>query len=95
MQITEDMIDFYKVLGCTPETVTDDNIETLKLYEKEKIYPPRFQLLFSPDDLQSESTEAEVKLSVPGLNVEYFKTIRLCKKKTGISYVYVYISSIN
>ena len=95
MQITEDMIDFYKVLGGTPETVTDDDIETLKIYEKEKQYPPRFQLLFSPVDSQSDSTEAEVKLSLPGLKGEYSKTIRLCKKKTGISYVYVYISSIN
>ena len=95
MQITEDKVNPYEVLGCTPETVTDDDIETLKIYEKEKQYPPRFQLLFSPVDSQSDSTEAEVKINLHGLDDEYFKPVRLCKKKTGISCVRVYISSIN
>ena len=95
MQITEDKIDLYKLLGCTSKNVTKVDIETLKKYEEQKQYPPRFQLLFSPVDSQSDSTETEVKIYVHGLDDEYFKAVRLCKKETGMSCVCVYITSIN
>ena len=55
------MIDFYKVLRCTPETVTDDDIETLKMYEEQKLYPPRFKLEFSPTG-SSRNTKVELTL---------------------------------
>ena len=75
------MIDFYKVLGCTPDTVSNDDIETLKMYEKIKSYPPRFKLLFSPDGPQSGNTE--VKLYLHGLNNAPPIMIGLDKEKSG------------
>ena len=36
----------YKVLNCTPETVTEKAIEDLQIYEEAGSYPPRFKLLF-------------------------------------------------
>ena len=47
------MIDIYEMLGCTPETVTDNDIEDLKRYEEADSYPPRFKVQFSPVDSQS------------------------------------------
>ena len=89
MQITEDMIDFYKVLGCSPETVSVNDIEDLKMYEEMQSYPPRFKLIFSPDDSPSENTQ--VKLSLHGLTNKYSATVELCKKKPGniVSYKYI------
>ena len=76
------MIDFYKVLGCTPDTLTDDDIETLKMFEKMKLYPPCFRLLFSPDGPQNGDTQ--VKLSLHGLNNASPIMIRLGKEMSGI-----------
>ena len=88
MQITEDMIDFYKVLGCSPEMVSVNDIEALKMYEEIQSYPPRFKLLFSPDGSPSENTQ--VKLSLHGLTNEYCATVELCKKPGNIvSYRYI------
>ena len=89
MQITEDMIDFYKVLGCSPETVSVNDIEALKMYEEIQSYPPRFKLLFSPDGSPSENTQ--VKLSLHGFTNEYCATVELCKTKLGniVSYRYI------
>ena len=47
------MIDFYKMLACTPDTVFDDDIETLKTYEEQMSYPP-FKLKFSPTGLKTQ-----------------------------------------
>ena len=89
MQITEDMIDFYKVLGCSPETISVNDIEDLKMYEEIQSYPPRFKLLFSPDDSSGENTH--VKLSLHGLTNEYCAIVELCKTKSGniVSYRYI------
>ena len=76
------MIDFYKVLGCDPDEVTNDDIQDLKTHEEKKSYPPRFKLLFSPDGPQSGDTE--VKLSLHGLNNVSPIIIRLGKEKSGI-----------
>ena len=76
------MIDFYKVLGCTPDTLTDDDIEDLKAREKKNSYPPRFRLLFSPDGPRSGDTE--VKLYLHGLNNVSPIIVRLGKEKSGI-----------
>ena len=73
------MIDFYQVLGCTPETMTDDDIETLKMYEELRAYPPRFKLLFSPDG--SASVNVQVKLSICGLKDNIYKIIKLGEEK--------------
>ena len=73
------MIDFYRVLGCTPETMTDDDIETLKMYEEQGAYPPRFKLLFSPDG--STSVNVQVTLSICGLKDNIYKTIKLGEEK--------------
>ena len=60
------MIDFYMFLQCTPETLTDDDIKTLKIYEEEKSYPPCFRLLFSPEITEEKEqrkyVEVEMKL---------------------------------
>ena len=76
------MIDIYEVLGCTPETVTDNDIEVLKMYEEKDSYPPRFKVQFSPDDSQSGNTQ--VTLSVRGLRNTFSRTIRLGKENPGI-----------
>ena len=76
------MIDFYKVLGCDPHEVTDDEIQDLKTHEEKKSYPPRFKLVISPDDPQSG--DSEVKLSLHGLNNVSPIIIRLGKEKSGI-----------
>ena len=81
------MIDFYKFLGCTPDTLTDDDVENLKIYEEEKSYPPRFRFLFSPDGPQSENTQ--VKLYLHGLNNVSPITVRLDKEKSGIEVIYI------
>ena len=69
------MIDIYKVLHCTPETVTDNDIEDLKKYEEDGSYPPSVKIQFSPDDSQSGNTQ--VTLSLHGLKNTYSRTIRL------------------
>ena len=76
------MIDFYKVLGCTPDTLTDDDIEDLKTLERVKSYPPRFKLIFSPTGPENESTQ--VKLYLHGLNNVSPITVRLDKENSGI-----------
>ena len=81
------MIDYYKVLGCTPETLTDDDIEDLKTLERVKSYPPRFKLIFSPAGPENETTQ--VKLYLHGLNNVYSITIGLGNEKPGIYIIYV------
>ena len=71
------MIDFYKVLGCTPETVKDGHIKDLQTHEEVKSYPPRFKLLFSPDGSHSGNTQ--VKLRLHGLSNAFSITVRLGK----------------
>ena len=83
------MIDIYKVLCCTPETVTDDNIEELKMLEENRSYPPRFKVQFSPDDSQSGNTQ--VTLSLHGLSNKVSRTIRLGKENPGICVEVYYI----
>ena len=80
------MIDFYQVLGCTPETVTDHDIETLKMYEKQGTYPPRFKLLFSPDG--STSVNVQVTLSICGLKDNIYKIINLGEEQV---YIEIYL----
>ena len=81
------MIDFYKVLGCTPDTVTDDDIETLKVYEEQMSYPPRFKLEFSPTGSQIRNTKVELTLCelhttcLNGPSVHY--NVTLGNKETG------------
>ena len=81
------MIDFYKVLGCTPDTLTDDDIENLKTLERVKSYPPRFKLLFSPAGPENENTQ--VKLYLHGVNNVSPIIVRLNKEKSGIDIMYV------
>ena len=69
------MIDIYEVLSCTPETVTDSDIEDLKMYEEADSYPPRFKVQFSPNDSRSGNTQ--VTLSLHGLRNKFSRTIRL------------------
>ena len=76
------MIDIYKVLGCTPETVTDYDIEDLKGYEEADIYPPWFKLQFSPENSQSGNNQ--VTLSLHGLKNTFSRTIRLGKEYPGM-----------
>ena len=75
------MIDIYKVLGCTPEEVTDCDIEDLKRYEEADMYPPRFKVQFSPENSQSGDTQAT--LSLHGLKNKFTKTIRLSRETSG------------
>ena len=79
------MIDFYKVLGCDPHEVTDDDIQDLKTHEEKKSYPPCFKLVISPDGPQSG--DSEVKLSLHGLNNLSPIIIRLGKEKSGIDII--------
>ena len=81
------MIDFYKFLKCTPETLNEDDIETLKMYEEQKLYPPRIKLLISPDRPPSGNTE--VHLHLHGLNNVSPIIIRLGRENSGIDIIYV------
>ena len=83
------MIDIYKVLGCTPETVTDYDIEDLKRYEEADIYPPWFKLQFSPENSQSGNNQ--VTLSLHGLKNRFSSIIRLDKKYSGMFYRCMYV----
>ena len=83
------MIDIYEVLGCTPETATDNNIEYLKMLEEAGLYPPSFKVQFSPDDSQSGNTQ--VTLSLHGLRNTFSRTIRLGKENPGICVEVYYI----
>ena len=83
------MIDIYKVLRCTPETVTDKDIEDFKKYEEDGSYPPYFKIQFSPDDSQSGNTQ--VTLSLHGLRNKFSRTIRLGKENPGICVEVYYI----
>ena len=60
------MIDFYKVLACTPDTVSDDDIKALKWYEEEMTYPPRFKFEISSAGTQIRNFQ--VKLTLDGLH---------------------------
>ena len=86
------MIDFYKFLKCTPETLNEDDIKTLKMYEEIESYPPRIKLLFAPNGPQSEQSEA--KLYLNGLNNVSPIIIRLGKEKPGM-YVFHNHKNIN
>ena len=79
------MIDFYKVLGCTPETVKGGHIKDLQTHEEVKSYPPRFKLLFSPDGSHNENTQ--VKLHLHGLSNAFSITVRLGKERPGIQII--------
>ena len=46
MQISEDSIDYYNVMGCEDGQVTSDDIEMLEQLEHKSSYPPRFRLKF-------------------------------------------------
>ena len=76
------MIDFYKFLKCTPETLNEVHIKTLQLYEEVESYPPHIKLLFSPDRPSSGNSEA--KLYLHGLNNVSPIIIRLGKEKPGM-----------
>ena len=62
--------------------MSDEDIETLKMYEKQKSYPPRFKLLISPNG--SESGNGQVTFVLHGLKKKFFKTIKMGRKKQGI-----------
>ena len=76
------MLDIYKVLGCTPNTVQNGHVKDFETLEEIKQYPPRFKLLFSPDGPQSGETE--VKISLQGLNNVHPLTVGLGKKRQGM-----------
>ena len=63
LQIREDKIDFYKLLDCTPETVTDADIETLSHYEEKGSYPLCVKLSFSRLQSPTYDCEAQIILS--------------------------------
>ena len=81
------MIDFYKVLACTPDTLSDDDIETLKMYEEQMSYPPRFKLTFSPTGPNIINTQVKLILhelhegSQDGPTVSHI--VRLGSEQTG------------
>ena len=79
MQITEDMIDFYQVLGCSPETISVNNTEALEMCVEIQSYPLCFKLLFSPDGSPSENTQ--MKLSLHGLTNKYCATVEFVQDK--------------
>ena len=83
------MIDIYKVLRCTPETVTDKDIEVLKIYEQKGSYPPHIKVQFSPYDSQSGNTQ--VTLFLHGLKNTFSRTISLGKENIGICVEVYYI----
>ena len=91
------MIDFYKILGCTPDTVSDDDIEALKMYEEEKSYPPRIKLEFSPNGLQTTNTSVKLTLhglhgSLQGPSLPFSKILRLGREEeTGNCYMCVHL----
>ena len=51
IQISEDSINYFKVMGCEDGEVTSDDIEMLDLLEHKCSYPPRFRLKFEPDKI--------------------------------------------
>ena len=64
-QIREEQIDFYKLLGCTPQTVTEEDTKTLQFYEEEGSYPPRFKLSFTPIHF-SAKIDCQAKIIIYG-----------------------------
>ena len=68
-QISENEIDFYQLLNCTPTTVTDTEIETLLHYEKKGLYPSCFKLSFSPLQSLIYDCETQIILSSQGRSI--------------------------
>ena len=72
-QIKEEQVDIYKVLNCTPQTVSEEDKEALAAYEDEDSYPPCFKLSFTPQQYQQScqvkvllaSTAIDWKISIP------------------------------
>lgn len=51
LQISEESIDYYKVMGCENiGEVTEDELQRLELLEETVSYPPRFKIRFSCDE---------------------------------------------
>ena len=63
--------------------MSDKEIETLKMYEKQKAYPPRFKILISPNG--SESGNGQVTFVLHGLKKTFFRTIQLGKEKQSMN----------
>ena len=62
MQIIEEEIDVYNFLKCTPETVSEEDIEALGFYQQEGSYPPCFKLSFIPKTFPNKSCEVKITL---------------------------------
>lgn len=64
MQISEEDVDYYKVMKCRGRNVTKEDIEQLKLLEEVLNYPPRlcFQFVCHNKDHAQKCTTVEVTL---------------------------------
>ena len=62
--------------------MSDKDIETLKMYEKQKSYPPRFKLQISPNG--SDSGNGQVTFVLHGLKKKFFRAIKMRTEKQGI-----------
>lgn len=65
MQISEEDVDYYKVMNCTDRRVTQEDIDQLKLLEEIRNYPPRlcFQFICRNKDQAKECTKVEVTMN--------------------------------
>ena len=88
------MINFYEVLDCPPDRVSEEDIERLEMYEEQMSYPPRFELKFSPTGPKIRNSQ--VKLILQGLHEgsqdgpPVSHIVMLGNEDTGEGYNYVY-----
>ena len=56
----------FKILGCTPYTMTERKKKTLEALEDEGQYPPRFHLQFDNETHQNTDTSCPVTITLTG-----------------------------
>ena len=80
-QISEEDIDYFKMMNCEGGVVTSDNEETLYLLEEDLSYPPRFRLKFeSIPDVYVSTQNVKAKFN----NVNPPTTFSFSLQKSGI-----------
>ena len=77
MQISEDSIDYYKVMGYEDGQVTSDDKEMLKKLELTCSYPPRFRLQFKANKSESNIGSHNVIVTFNGVTPPATATITL------------------
>ena len=80
-QISEEDIDYFKIMNCEGGDVTPDNEEILHLLEEGLSYPPRFQLQFKSVPDAYVSTQ-NVKVKFNGIDPP--TTFSIILQKAGI-----------